>query len=51
MDQREVPRLQAVDVPEHLVLGVVPVEDLVRQVLAGSRQRRRVAKIGLVCQI
>ena len=47
MDQREVPRLQAVHVPEHLVLGVIPVEDLVREVLARPRQRGREGEVGL----
>ena len=48
MHQREVPRLQAVHVPEHLVLGVIPVEDFVREVLARPRQRwrERVARLG-----
>jgi hypothetical protein len=39
--QREVPRLEALDVAQHLGLGVVPVEHRVREVRARARQRLR----------
>ena len=39
--EREVPRLEPLDVAQHLGLGVVPVEDRVLQVRALALQRRR----------
>ena len=45
MDQREVAGLQAMHVPEHLMFGVIPVEHLVSEILAGPCQRGRKAQV------